>query len=147
MTLPEWTASVFPDQMIPLVEQGFALHTHNELMKLIKGGPLVTKIIYQMLEFKNGNSSRTVNLYSGHDLTLLSVIRLLNLTSETSRLPNYGATLAFELHCDNDLDCSRMEVRVSLIFGHLNVSILIFLFSALDRLYTILVLMTRSRRS
>lgn len=113
MTLPAWTVSVFPDQMRPMVEQGFAMHTHTLFMKLVKGGPLVTRIVNQMLKVQSGRSSRIVRIYSGHDLTLLSVLRLLDLTNETTRIPDYGATLSFELHCGNDEDCSQLEVRVS----------------------------------
>lgn len=113
LTLPEWAASVFPDQMRPLVEQGFAINTYSTYMKLIKGGPLVTKIAKQMLETQSDHSSRSIYIYSGHDLTLLSVIRLLNLTNEFAQIIDYGATLSFELHCERDDDCDQMEVKVS----------------------------------
>lgn len=151
MTLPAWSDSVFPDQMRPMVEEGFAIYTYTSFMKLVKGAPLVTKIVNQMLKAQSGRSSRTVRIYSGHDLTLLSVIRLLDLTNETTRLPNYGATLSFELHCESDKECNRLEVRVSRktiwLFYRRAYSFIFQNKNPSNRLYTTSVPMTNNRNN
>lgn len=117
MELPLWAVSVFPDRLRPIVEQGYKLRTHTKFMSLAKAAPLVTRITNQMLAHQNRSSSRLVYIYSGHDLTLLSIMRLLKLENQTATIPEYGATLAFELHCESEDECSRMEFRVSV--GHL----------------------------
>lgn len=117
LTLPTWTDSVYPDRLRPFLEWEYAMRTYTKFMKLVRGGPLVSKIVHQMSRFQSGDSSRPVYIYSGHDLTLLSVIRLLNLSNETSILPEYGATLAFELH--NGVEGgggNQLEIRVSLYY-------------------------------
>lgn len=128
---------------------GFALYTHTNYMKLVKGGPLVTTIVNQMLQFKSGNSSRSVYIYSGHDLTLVSVLRLLDLINETSSLPKYGATLAFELHNGFADDNSQLEVRVctNLIFSYHSMHNLFDNFVSPNRSSTTPILASRSRNS
>lgn len=46
----------------------------------------------------NLSPNRNVFIYSGHDVTLVNVMRALNISDQTSRKPDYAATLAFELH-------------------------------------------------
>lgn len=122
LTLPAWTGAVFPDQMRVMAELGLSLGFQTQSMRLQRGGPLVSRIVGQMRDKQNG-SSRSLYIYSAHDSTLLSVSRLLNLTDQTSGVPDYGATLAFELHCTEKNDCSQMEVKVSYFLGKLIVRI------------------------
>lgn len=65
-------------------------------------GALVTDIVNKMVK-KDANSlkpDRSMFLYSGHDVTLVNVMRALRIIDQTSGKPDYGATLAFELHHD-----------------------------------------------
>lgn len=117
LTLPAWTDSIFPDSLRIIAELGLSDFFQTPYMKIVKGGPLVKKIFGQMLEKQFMNtSSRSLYIYSAHDITLLSISRLLNLTNQTSGVPEYGATLAFELHCDKGNDCVQLEVKVSFFF-------------------------------
>lgn len=114
LTLPAWADSVFPDKLRVIAERGLTVRTQTTYMKLVRGGPLVSRIFDQMLHKQNRKApNKSIYIYSGHDATLMSVMRLLNLTNQTTRKPDYGATLAFELHCPTDDDCSQFEVRVS----------------------------------
>lgn len=114
LTLPAWTDAVFPNRLHIMAEWGLRFGLQTPYMMLAKGGPLVSRIFDQMMHKQNRKEpNRSINIYSGHDSTLLSVIRLLNLTRETTKIPDYGATLAFELHCAKDDNCSQPEVRVS----------------------------------
>lgn len=116
LTLPAWTDPVFPARLGIMAELGFSIRSLTPYMRLVKGGPLVKKIFDQMLEKHNEKSlSRSIYIYSGHDTTLLSVIKLLNLTNQSTSIPEYGATLVFELHCDEDNDCKQLEVKVSFL--------------------------------
>lgn len=114
LTLPTWTESVFPDKLLVIAEKALTVRTQTTYMKLVRGGPMVSRIFNQMLHKQNRKEpNRSIYVYSGHDATLMSVMRLLNLTNQTTRKPDYGATLAFELHCPTHDDCNQFEVRVS----------------------------------
>lgn len=142
LALPEWTKSVFPEKMLPLAERRLAMLTETPYMKRVKAGPLLTEIVNQMTKKRNreivvansvnsfaleqllGNqygygdntTDRTIAIYSGHDVTLSSLIRGLNVVDQTSRKPDYGAALGIELHQGyNDQD--DFEVKVNTISG------------------------------
>lgn len=114
LTLPAWTDSVFPEKLLLIAEQGLKVRTQTPYLKLVRGGPMVSRIFNQMLHKQNRKTpNRSIYIYSGHDATLMSVMRLLNLNNQTAAKPHYGATLAFELHCSTDGDCGQHAVRVS----------------------------------
>lgn len=56
-------------------------------------------------------SNRNLYIYSGHDVTLVNTMRALNISSQTSRKPDYGSALYFELHQNPDL-ANDLEVKV-----------------------------------
>lgn len=122
LALPEWTESVFPDKLLSLAQRNLALLTETSYMKRAKAGPLLTDIVKQMTKKRNGelldtdstasaaildminvnygdkSTDRSIAIYSGHDVTLISLMRALNVTDQTSRKPDYGAALGIELH-------------------------------------------------
>ena len=55
--------------------------------------------------------NRNIFLYSAHDVTLVNLMRTLNIIAQTSSKPDYGATLAMELH-QNDLILNDLELQV-----------------------------------
>lgn len=114
LTLPAWTEAIFPERLRAMAEMGLLIPLQTPYMRLHRGGPIVSRIVGQMREKRNGIApNRSLYIYSAHDSTLLSITRLLNLTDQTTGLPNYGATLAFELHCAGKDNCGQMEVKVS----------------------------------
>lgn len=118
LTLPAWTRAVFPDRMRVMAELGLSLGFQTQSMRLQRASPIVSRIVGQMRDKQNEIApSRSLYIYSAHDSTLLSVSSLLNLTDQTSGVPDYGATLAFELHCTEPNHCSQMEVKVSFFLG------------------------------
>lgn len=42
--------------------------------------------------------NRNIFIYSGHDVTLVSLMRALGIIDQTANKPDYAATLVFELH-------------------------------------------------
>lgn len=42
--------------------------------------------------------NRNIFIYSGHDITLVSLMRALNIIDQTANKPDYAATLVFEMH-------------------------------------------------
>lgn len=112
--LPEWTDNVFPDKLLPIAKYNLALLTEFSYMKKIKGGPFITEIVDLMHKKITGNLSpnRNVFIYSGHDTSLVNIMRALEIIDQTSELPDFGSTLAFELHQRHDFD--NYEIKVSL---------------------------------
>lgn len=136
LELPEWTKSIFPNKLLPLAERNLALQTETEYMKRMKAGPLLTEIVAQMTKKRNGEMvhsdsaitsviddlanvkygdkafARTIAVYSGHDVTLVSLMRALDVIEQTSRKPDFAATLSFELHQGyNDHDDFEVKVK------------------------------------
>lgn len=100
LTLPDWTEDVFPEKMLPLAERNLALITETPFMKKIKGGAIVTEIVDNMIK-KRAHTlkpERSIFIYSGHDVTLVNLMRALTVLNQTSAKPDYGATFVFELH-------------------------------------------------
>lgn len=59
------------------------------------------------------NPSRNLYIYSGHDVTLVNVMRALNISAQTADKPDFGATIYFELH--ENQSSGPLEVKVSQI--------------------------------
>lgn len=112
LKLPAWTDSIFPEKMSQLKARAFELFTETPYMRRIKGGLLVTEILDKMMQKQSGEISQNILIYSGHDASLANIARGLNVTDQVTMLPEYGATLAFEMHCNeaNFTDCS-IKVR------------------------------------
>lgn len=113
LELPEWSDSVFPDDLLPVRIRSFQLFTETPYMKRIKGGPLITEIFNQLIAKQNGDLSRKVMIFSAHDKTLANVMSALDVSDQTEPLPDFGATLVFELFCGASEECT---VNVSEIF-------------------------------
>lgn len=100
LVLPDWTEDVFPDKMIIFAKRSLALFTETQFMKRIRGGVLVAEIIENMVKKRINilRPNRSIFVYSGHDVTLVNLMRAMGISSDTSEKPDYGATLVFELH-------------------------------------------------
>ncbi|XP_060066320.1 testicular acid phosphatase homolog [Ylistrum balloti] len=94
-SLPEW-ASILPLDVVKSIRDVFATYylPTPELAKL-KGGPLLMEIIDNMKRNLNNESSTTVYLYSGHDTTLIALLRVLNVFN--NRNPSYSSCVLLEL--------------------------------------------------
>ena len=76
-------------------------------------GYLVTDVLDKMTQIKNKQLKppRKLFLYSGHDVTLVNVMRALNIISQTSSKPDFASALHFELHRNPIFD-NDSEVKV-----------------------------------
>lgn len=67
------------------------------------------------MAMRNGKDTKNMYLYSGHDVTLVTLMRSMGLIDEHF-IPEYGAVLIFELIApENSKNDAELEVRVSLI--------------------------------
>ncbi|CAO1431051.1 unnamed protein product [Diamesa tonsa] len=118
-TLPDWTEDIFPDKIEPLAARHLALLTETAYMKRIKGGPLMTEIIELMTNKRQHlfNHERTISIYSGHDVTLVNLMRAMNIIDQTSKKPDYSAALVIELHHSLD-HIDDYDVKVYYYFSY-----------------------------
>ncbi|KAI4483702.1 hypothetical protein M0804_007962 [Polistes exclamans] len=109
LELPQWTKKYFNEKMRNLAARSIALLTSNTLLKRLYGGPLLKEVVNKMQEKIIRENSRRAYFYSVHDITMVNVLRTMGFTNEWF-LPEYGATLIFELHSYYNED---REVKVS----------------------------------
>lgn len=114
LVLPDWTETIFPEKLLPLAVRHLHLLTETPFMRKIKGGALVTEIIDNMVKkkFKILTPERSIFIYSGHDVTLVNVMRALGIVDQTAKKPDYSSALIFELHHSVTYD-DDFEVKVS----------------------------------
>lgn len=116
LPLPEWTKDVYPAKLLTFLKYNLGIFTTFPYMKQIRGGPFVTQIVDTMQGKIDGNISRKIHIYSGHDTTLVNVMKSLEIINQTDDFPNYGATLTFELHQRNDSNEREIQVMKFNVF-------------------------------
>lgn len=89
------------------------LYTETPYMTRVRGGPLIEDIFSQMVQKIKGELSRNCSIYSAHDTTLNFVMTALGVINETAQLPDYGATLCFEMRCKQIIDFDNCDLQVS----------------------------------
>lgn len=105
--LPEWTSGIYPSKTSGITLRYLKFLSETKFMKMARGGSLLTEISKSMLHL---NESVKVSIYSGHDVTLVNLISVLNLADQLQEEPKYAATLAVELVRDQIDD--DMNVRI-----------------------------------
>lgn len=76
-------------------------------------GYLVTDVVGKMIlkSSKQLQPNRKLFIYSGHDTTLINVLRALNITSQTTNKPDFTSSLHFEMHHNRNIE-HDFEVKV-----------------------------------
>lgn len=115
LKLPAWTESIFPDKMSLLKRRIFDLFTETPYMRRIKGGLLITEIVDKMIKKQTEEITQNILVYSGHDSTIRNMVRGMNVTDQVPEMPGYGASLIFELHCNDEYSAEnpRCVIKVS----------------------------------
>lgn len=107
--LPDWAEEVYPEGLKHLAPVLLKLFTHTPYMLKQKSGPLINDIRKFMTE-ENPYNSIKFNIYSGHDSTLISLTRALELDKQLPKVFNFTAAIAFELHTGVDQE-EQVKVR------------------------------------
>lgn len=103
LKLPDWTKTVFPAKMRTPAMISLALLSYNETLLRLKLGPLLKEVRQSFDEIvSQTNVDRSLYLYSGHDITIVSLWRALGY--EELIEPEYGASIVMELHEDVEND-------------------------------------------
>ncbi|KAI4503448.1 hypothetical protein M0802_001670 [Mischocyttarus mexicanus] len=97
LPLPKWTSSVFPNgQLKDSMNYVYQVTHLNTKLKRLSGGPLFTKIIENMLAFKDGKlKKQKMNLYSGHDTNIADILNILNVYEP--HFPQFSSAVILEL--------------------------------------------------
>lgn len=104
LVLPNWAKEIFPDKMYPILIRSQNLVTETPFMLKIKGGMIVTEIYKNMLKKIVGFEKRSIFIYSGHDVTIYTLMRALGMIQQIEPLPDNSATVAIELHQNDDYE-------------------------------------------
>ncbi|KAF4527486.1 hypothetical protein B566_EDAN014540 [Ephemera danica] len=97
LTLPAWADENVMAELKKLATISLKLFTHTPYMTRIRGGPLLGKLHTRMLQHENGEMDPKLFLVSGHDLTLINLLRALDMT-ERQWKPDFAAMLLIEQH-------------------------------------------------
>lgn len=106
LELPAWAKPYFPDVLFGARVRAYQLYTETPYMRRIRGGPVLTDMLKQMKHKQEGKLTRNIAIYSAHDTTLNFLQNALNVIDQTTIMEDYAATLALELYCDRDEECT-----------------------------------------
>lgn len=113
LVLPEWTKDYYPDKLIPLTLFELQLNTYNDEFRRLKGGPMLKKIINEMLARKKGiqqPKKRKMFMYIGHDSTIVTLLDTMRIWF--NQMPYYNIMTMIELHEDE----GKWNVQASINF-------------------------------
>ncbi|XP_072382551.1 prostatic acid phosphatase-like [Diabrotica undecimpunctata] len=100
-TRPSWVNDTMLATMRELAARNLAFYSEVPYMKKVKGGMFLNNMIKTMENSLNKTDVTKLYLYAAHDLTIVHILRSLNLI-ETLK-PDFGATLIFELNADSSI--------------------------------------------
>ncbi|KAF5274603.1 hypothetical protein FQA39_LY07215 [Lamprigera yunnana] len=106
LTLPNWTKNVSFDALREIAKLNLAIFTDNKIMKRLSSGNFLKTVLSYMTQKIEQTSKEELILFSGHDITIVSVLRTLGFDHLLK--PDYGAYLIFELH---EVDPQDYEIR------------------------------------
>lgn len=113
LTLPKWTEGYYPNKLIPLTLYELQLNTYNEESRRLKGGPMLKKIINDMMAKKEDvlqHRKRKMFMYVGHDSTIVTLLDTMHIWY--NQMPYCNIMTMIELHEDDD----GWNVQVSINF-------------------------------
>ncbi|XP_075981914.1 lysosomal acid phosphatase-like isoform X2 [Anticarsia gemmatalis] len=103
LKLPDWTKNVFPTKMRTPFMLSLAMLSYNETLQRLQIGELLKQVRQQFDDTTSRvNVDRSLLVYSGHDVTIVSLWRALGFTELLE--PEYGASIVLELHEDDEND-------------------------------------------
>ncbi|KAL1493071.1 hypothetical protein ABEB36_011205 [Hypothenemus hampei] len=101
LSLPYWINDTLMAQMKIIAAQNLAIYSETNYMKRMKGGYFIKTVLDLMKSSLNSKKVPSINMYAAHDLTLVHVMRALDLIDTLK--PELGATLIFELYDDEQI--------------------------------------------
>lgn len=115
ITLPTWTDDYYPDKLETLTLYDLQLNTYNDLLKRLKGGPFLKKIVTDMLGKRDNTlelERRKMFMYIGHDSTIVALLDVMHIWN--NQIPKYNDMTMIELH--EDKNGWTVQVKDNLFF-------------------------------
>lgn len=98
-TTPQWAINAFEATLKKYLMRMFDIFHETDFMKQIRAGAMITEVLDNFAAIRDRNSTgRNIIVFSAHDLTLHSMIILLNVKPQVPTIAAYGDTIALELH-------------------------------------------------
>lgn len=95
--IPEWAESVFPLRLYNNTAEIFASLTATEDMKRMCSGPFLYNVVNHFKNVSNEqNNTQKMQMFFAHDTNVICLLGGLGVLKP--HIPNYGATILFELH-------------------------------------------------
>lgn len=76
--------------------QSYLPLVQNDLLRRLKGGPFVKKIVNDMKSKVDGKESRKLFMYAGHDSTITNLLGTMKVWD--TQMPEYSIMTMIELH-------------------------------------------------
>jgi len=112
LTLPKWIDDYYSKLLrYYLCEQ--QLNTFNDEFRRLKGGPMLRKIINEMIAKKEGTlqpEKRKMFMYIGHDSTIVTLLDTMHIWY--NQIPHCNIMIMIELHQDEN----EWNIQVSINF-------------------------------
>ncbi|KAF5273369.1 hypothetical protein FQR65_LT04661 [Abscondita terminalis] len=112
LTLPEWINDTLLHKLEEFAVLNYAIFSDNTLMKRLSGGGFLKEALSYVTAKINKTSNINIVLYSGHDVTIVSITRSLGFENEFSK-PEYGAYIVLELYENQD-----NEYEIEFLYGN-----------------------------
>ncbi|KAI4458926.1 acid phosphatase-related [Holotrichia oblita] len=112
--LPEWTNVVYPEPLHTIAVQYLAETVKTDILKKLSGGFILRRIVEETslkLEDSPTMTDRRINLYSGHDFTIIALLSALGVYKPHQ--PTYGSYVILEVHKIGN----RHGIKVSFLSG------------------------------
>lgn len=111
LELPAWAKDYYPDKLHALSNEAWGYIGYNDIMKRIMGGSLLQSLIADWEAKIAGTSPKKLFLYSGHDLTVVSILGACNVWNPLYS-PDYGVTAIFELRMNRKTGEHGVQVYI-----------------------------------
>lgn len=95
---PTWAVDVHNKVLRKYLDRLFEVFHGTKEMVKIRGGPLLTEIVNNMVAVQEGSAEgRNILIYSAHDITLLSLAYALGVEAQIPKQPFYSDTFMVDL--------------------------------------------------
>lgn len=112
---PDRILEIYSSTLQKYMERYLELCHETEFMITVRGGPLITQIVDNMdAVAQNSKDKRDFMIFSAHDMTVFSLAKVLGVTSQIPKLPNYADTILIDL-VENGGSELQVQVRETAI--------------------------------
>lgn len=110
--IPEWALEAYNTFLPKYTKRFFQMAHETEFLTKVRGGPVLSQMIENMeLVIQGSSEARNFMIYSAHDMTVESLLRVLGVRDQTPELVNYADTVLIDL-----VDNGGSELQVQALY-------------------------------